>query len=333
MNCQDFENGIDSLARGALVDTGTREEASAHAEACTRCALRLADERALNEGLRALASKLKTAEAPASVESALLAAMRARAAAEVITESERVSRVLGGNGARVRSTHAQGARHGNVSTLAERAVARHWSWPKTVAAAALAAAAALTLFMLIPPGMSVPAPGKSSEVNAATAGQDEQSIARKDAARTPPPFERATSMPDGEVSPPFTPARAGKEVGRQAWNEAGRSLRAPLFTRATNRAVAVEAKFGTVGARGGSESRRGHVEGESSEEIATDFIPLMQGGRFTQAEGGRLIRIELPRSALASFGLPVNAEAAGGRVKADVLLGDDGLARAIRFVR
>jgi hypothetical protein len=47
----------------------------------------------------------------------------------------------------------------------------------------------------------------------------------------------------------------------------------------------------------------------------------------------QVVRVELPRSALQSFGLPVNAERAGERVKADVLLGHDGVARAIRFVR
>jgi len=36
---------------------------------------------------------------------------------------------------------------------------------------------------------------------------------------------------------------------------------------------------------------------------------------------------------MASFGLPVNQERAESRVKADVLIGEDGLARAIRFVR
>ena len=70
-----------------------------------------------------------------------------------------------------------------------------------------------------------------------------------------------------------------------------------------------------------------------AQEVATDFIPLMQGGQYAQAEEGHLVRVELPRSALASFGLPVNAEANGGRVKADVLMGQDGIARAIRFVR
>lgn len=69
------------------------------------------------------------------------------------------------------------------------------------------------------------------------------------------------------------------------------------------------------------------------EEIVTDFMPLTYDGSFAQLDDGQLVRVELPRSALHSFGLPVSAERGGGRVKADVLLGHDGVARAIRFVR
>lgn len=71
----------------------------------------------------------------------------------------------------------------------------------------------------------------------------------------------------------------------------------------------------------------------ANEEIVTDFLPLTHAGSLTQMDDGQVVRVELPRSALQSFGLPVNAERAGERVKADVLLGHDGVARAIRFVR
>jgi hypothetical protein len=89
----------------------------------------------------------------------------------------------------------------------------------------------------------------------------------------------------------------------------------------------------SYGAGGGRPAQARPAADARAQEIATEFIPLMQGGQYAQAEEGHLVRVELPRSALASFGLPVNAEAAGGRVKADVLLGEDGTARAIRFVR
>ncbi|HEU5238224.1 MAG TPA: hypothetical protein VFU37_13900 [Pyrinomonadaceae bacterium] len=67
-------------------------------------------------------------------------------------------------------------------------------------------------------------------------------------------------------------------------------------------------------------------------EIATDFIPVSYGG-VNLDEGGRVVRVELPRSAMAKFGLPVNMNRANERVKADVLFGIDGLAHAIRFVQ
>jgi hypothetical protein len=68
-------------------------------------------------------------------------------------------------------------------------------------------------------------------------------------------------------------------------------------------------------------------------EIATDFMPLTYGATASLQEGGRMVRVELPHSAMAALGLPVNIDRANERVKADVLLGVDGLAHAIRFVR
>ena len=41
----------------------------------------------------------------------------------------------------------------------------------------------------------------------------------------------------------------------------------------------------------------------------------------------------MPRFALARFGMPMNMDRADETIKADVLLGADGLARAIRFVK
>jgi hypothetical protein len=71
----------------------------------------------------------------------------------------------------------------------------------------------------------------------------------------------------------------------------------------------------------------------TSAEIATDFMPVSYGDNLNEIDNGRIVRVEMPRSALAQFGLPVNMERANERIKADVLLGDDGMPRAIRFVR
>jgi hypothetical protein len=70
-----------------------------------------------------------------------------------------------------------------------------------------------------------------------------------------------------------------------------------------------------------------------SQEIATDYFPVSYASSLSPLESGRVIRVELPRTALASFGLPMNMAQANGSVKADVLMDDYGAARAIRFVR
>jgi len=68
-------------------------------------------------------------------------------------------------------------------------------------------------------------------------------------------------------------------------------------------------------------------------DVVTDFIPLTDGDSLKPIERGELIRVRMPRTALLKFGLPMNVERAGVPVKADLLVGDDGMARAIRFVR
>lgn len=75
------------------------------------------------------------------------------------------------------------------------------------------------------------------------------------------------------------------------------------------------------------------VANHVTREIATDFMPLGYLNTATLQDGGQIVRVELPRSALVSFGLPVNMDRYNERVKADVLLGVDGLAHAIRFVK
>jgi hypothetical protein len=68
-------------------------------------------------------------------------------------------------------------------------------------------------------------------------------------------------------------------------------------------------------------------------EAEVDFLPVAQGDGWTPLDGGRLVRVELPRSALRVFGLPMNEERAQERIQADVMLSNDGLLRAIRLVK
>jgi hypothetical protein len=68
-------------------------------------------------------------------------------------------------------------------------------------------------------------------------------------------------------------------------------------------------------------------------EVTTEFFPLVSGSDLKALDSGQVVRIELSGSALAAVGLPLEGEPSNEAVKADVVLGDDGLAKAIRFVR
>ena len=70
-----------------------------------------------------------------------------------------------------------------------------------------------------------------------------------------------------------------------------------------------------------------------TKEVVTHFVSLGYGSALDLQDGAQMVRVELPRSALARFGLPMNMDRADERITADVLVGADGLARAIRFVQ
>jgi hypothetical protein len=75
------------------------------------------------------------------------------------------------------------------------------------------------------------------------------------------------------------------------------------------------------------------VTPDSAAEITTDFMPVGYASVMTLQDGGQLVRVELPRSALVAFGLPMNVNRYDEKVKADVFFSADGMARAIRFVQ
>ncbi|HEU4433752.1 MAG TPA: hypothetical protein VFR51_10160 [Pyrinomonadaceae bacterium] len=80
-------------------------------------------------------------------------------------------------------------------------------------------------------------------------------------------------------------------------------------------------------------AQNNEVANHVNREIATDFMPLGYLNPATLQDGGQIIRVELPRSTLMNFGLPVNMDRYHEKVKADVFIGVDGLAHAIRFVK
>ena len=65
---------------------------------------------------------------------------------------------------------------------------------------------------------------------------------------------------------------------------------------------------------------------------AGEFIPLPNADRLPQDTDLNVVRVEVPRSAMIALGYSVAADRASERVRADVLMGSDGLARAVRFL-
>lgn len=66
-------------------------------------------------------------------------------------------------------------------------------------------------------------------------------------------------------------------------------------------------------------------------EVVTDFFPLMDPA--PPFERGQMLRVELPAAAMRTVGLPVREDHLGDPIQADVLVGEEGMPRAIRFVR
>lgn len=65
-------------------------------------------------------------------------------------------------------------------------------------------------------------------------------------------------------------------------------------------------------------------------EIATEFFPLMD--MPPPFERGELLRVVVPAATMRTVGLPVMDNHLNDPVQADILVGQEGLARAIRFV-
>lgn len=72
--------------------------------------------------------------------------------------------------------------------------------------------------------------------------------------------------------------------------------------------------------------------------IATEFLPLVPGEGMEPLinegmDGGQIVRMRVPSSVMRNVGLPVRDDRLAEPVLADMLLGQDGTARGIRFVK
>lgn len=67
-------------------------------------------------------------------------------------------------------------------------------------------------------------------------------------------------------------------------------------------------------------------------EYATSFVRLPYADDPPSLDDGAVVRVEMPRAALVSFGLPVAAMESDGMVQADLIVSADGTPQAIRLL-
>ena len=70
----------------------------------------------------------------------------------------------------------------------------------------------------------------------------------------------------------------------------------------------------------------------SDDEYAGNFVPVPYADDPAALEGGAIVRVTLPRSALVSFGLPITDGGDAETVAADLVVAEDGTPQAIRLV-
>ena len=277
MNCHDFENIVNDLAREQMIMASVRMESLVHRDECEACARRLEDESALSFKLRALAAEMKFAESPA-LDDKLRTAFR-----------------------------------DHQFAMSQPAMAHHWRY--------WAAAAAIVLAVITLAGMRFrPVRPLAQNASSPSSPPGPESTSPGGTAVTTTIANAPASLVDSR------PHRNATLAGRKTMRNTGRKTTpldaSPQSTPDPDRkSIAATGTATTL------------ANNSSATESATDFIPVGYQNAMNLQDGGQIVRVQLPRSALVAFGLPVNMDRYNEKVKADVFFGTDGMARAIRFVQ
>ena len=96
-------------------------------------------------------------------------------------------------------------------------------------------------------------------------------------------------------------------------------------------AIQVKAPISTTTGQIAAGQDAGNVIDADDSEYAS-FVPLPYADDPSALDDGTVVRVEMPRAALASFGLPVAAMESDGPVRADLIVSADGTPQAIRLV-
>jgi hypothetical protein len=272
MNCQDFENLVVDLARGAVADSSLGTGCWAHAANCPRCADRLLAQEKLTAGLDALTTRMGAMPAAGQFEDRLRSEFRIQFA-----------------GNRERAVRPPAIR---VFPYLKGRSLSGWAWAGAAAILLLSIAGILGL-------------RSRTKLPVMVTAQDR-----------PGAKEIESHGPKGNKTRPIPAVLKEKGAGQTA---AANSIIKPHESR--------------PGKNNSKAPARPTFRKTAQDEIATSFYPLPYGSGLSLDEGWEIVRVSMPRSALATLGVPMSAEqSSSSTIKADLVLGEDGMARAIRFV-
>ncbi|MBS1793170.1 MAG: hypothetical protein JSS81_04915 [Acidobacteria bacterium] len=136
----------------------------------------------------------------------------------------------------------------------------------------------------------------------------------------PPAESKAVSPSDEAVKP--TISNNVNPVPRRVSAKNTAPKAAKFAAADQNRADAVKSR---------RETPKKEIPAESAvAETKTDFIALSYAAN---TDSGQIVRVKVPSSMMVSLGVATNVDKESAMVSAEVIIGDDGLARAIRFIR
>jgi hypothetical protein len=350
MSCQDFEFVSIELARGSLIDAAAREAAREHAGSCAPCAARLRRERALSAALREVGASMREREAPAHVEAALLAALRERcvaaannaaAANNVAASAANAVEVVGAPMASRREVVAVSRREVGIGSRFAPRVRRALFAAAVAASLVLALAAAwrartqksyvnqIARDTRLDQGDKPTAGGQSDPKN----DQDGAQSTKKDqTAEKDQTLNGDQTAEKDQGNQPTTPTAVDQVAATDGRNVARAGSRRRVRGAVESLPIVFREDGGRVTPDDGAAVGSPVVASAADLAATSDFVPLTAADGAAPLDSGQMVRVRVTRAALAALGLPVNASRAGETVKADVLLGHDGTARAIRLL-
>jgi hypothetical protein len=144
------------------------------------------------------------------------------------------------------------------------------------------------------------------------------------------PFRSANStLPESQKSTPAVPASLDPQPPEAQSNL--RTLVASTPQKMAGRKTPPSLKKATT--RDFARSEASVPRTTNADEQVTEFIEVTPMVEIYPQEVQQIVRVRMPRGNLARYGFPVNPERISEPVQTDLLLTQDGLVKAVRFVK